>query len=347
MSASATSEMSDPGTIETPAMKKAGEAAAPPAPLPPPPPPSPPPPPPVEERGEEEVEEVFEDASDTGEVFVRRHGLPHPPPHPEFYQPPPRPMVSTFPQLRPEDYDGTTDWSEYQIYYEQLSELNNWDEERKAAVLSVCLKGEARMVLAGLEPARRKSYHALTTALAQSFAPTEMVHLHQAELKARKRRPGETMANLGREIAKLVRLAYPTADQATREVIGINAFLEAIPGPASEMKLHVIKGRPRTLQEAVAHATEVDAVMEAECRKTSRKRGDVRVVGASDDDHQGEITRLREELEKTKEELREFKKKVVRGPPKEVVCYGCGKPGHYRRDCKAKVQGNGPRRLDQ
>ena len=63
------------------------------------------------------------------------------------------------------------------------------------------------------------------------------------------------MVDLGRDVAKLVWLAYPTADAATREVIGINSFLEALPGPAFEMKLHVIKGRPRTLQEAVAHAT--------------------------------------------------------------------------------------------
>ena len=76
-------------------------------------------------------------------------------------------------------------------------------------------------------------------------------------------------------MAKLVRLAYPTADAATREVIGINSFLEALPGSVSKMKLHVIKGRPHTLQEAVAHATEVDAVIEAESRKTSWRRGDV------------------------------------------------------------------------
>ena len=62
---------------------------------------------------------------------------------------------------------------------------------------------------------------------------------------------------LGKGCGQLVRLAYPTADAATREVIGINSFLEALPGPASEMKLYVIKGRPRTLQEVVAHATEV------------------------------------------------------------------------------------------
>ena len=77
------------------------------------------------------------------------------------------------------------------------------------------------------------------------------------------------MVDLERDMAKLVRLVYPIADTATREVIGFNSFLEALPGTASEMKLHVIKGRPCTLQEAVAHVTEVNAVIKAESWKTS------------------------------------------------------------------------------
>ena len=295
-------------------------------------------PPPLE--GEED--EVYEDASDAGEVLLRRQP-------PLNTQPPPAPpRVSTLPAMRPDNYDGTSDWSEYLIYFEQLSELNEWDDERKAAMLSLVLRGEARVVLASMDPAKRRSYFALKEAMSSSFAPTEMMHLHRAELKARKKQPGESMLTLGREIAKLVRQAYPTADAATRETLGINSFLEALPGPASEMKLHVIKGRPRTLQEAVAHATEVDAVIEAESRKNARKRGDVRMVKGGPDD---EVTILREELKSVREEL----EKMKRGGSdfrrkREVVCFGCGKSGHIRRNCreveKKPVQGNGERRQD-
>ena len=158
----------------------------------------------------------------------RRRDDPRQPVRQLYHPPPARPVVSTSPQMRPEDYDGTTDWSEYLIYFEQLAELYGWDEEKKAAILGVCLRGEARVVLAGLDPARSCNT-ALTTALPKVF-PKEMVHVHQAELKARKKKGDESMGDLGRDIAKLVRLAYPTADTATREVIGINAFLEALPG---------------------------------------------------------------------------------------------------------------------
>ena len=85
-------------------------------------------------------------------------------------------------------------------------------------------------------------------------------------------------------MAKLVRLAYSTVVAATRGVTGINSFLEALPGPASEMKLHVIKGRPLTLQEAVAHATKIKAVIEMESQKTTCRRGDVHMVEPAEEE---------------------------------------------------------------
>ena len=63
------------------------------------------------------------------------------------------------------------------------------------------------------------------------------------------------MAELGRDIVRLVNLAYPQSVMATRETLSINAFLDALRGPAIETRLHIIKGRPRMLQEAAAYAT--------------------------------------------------------------------------------------------
>ena len=137
-----------------------------------------------------------------------------------------------------------------------------------------------------------------------------MVHLYQAELKACRKKRDESKADLRRDISKLVSLPFPTADTPMREVLGINALLEAISGPASEIKLHEIKGRPHNLQEAVAHATEVEAVIEANNRKSCQRRWYVRVLGSVEDDLAEDIKNLQADLAKTQKELKEAQKDV-------------------------------------
>ena len=75
-------------------------------------------------------------------------------------------------------------------------------------------------MLARLDVAQRRSNHA--TALAHSFALEEMVHLHQAELKARRKKGNESMADLGRDVAKLVRLANPIAEKLNHKIFAIS-----------------------------------------------------------------------------------------------------------------------------
>ena len=95
---------------------------------------------------EAKEEEVFEDASVAGKVFMRR-AAPRPPVQRADYFPPPvHPMVSTSPSIKPERFDDTSDWSEYKTFLDQLAELYRWDEERKALMLGICLRREARIV---------------------------------------------------------------------------------------------------------------------------------------------------------------------------------------------------------
>ena len=105
----------------------------------------------------------------------------------------------------------------------------------------------------------------------------------------------------------------------------------------------------------MAHATEVDAVIEGESRKTSRWREDVWMVEPADEELRQEVKCLKEDLMQTKKELKEAQRegkarKDGQRPLEEVTCYGCGKKGHYRRNCPRNQeadQGNESRRLDQ
>ena len=92
---------------------------------------------------------MFEDTSDAGEVFLQLRDIPKPPVPTGGPFHLPHPHVSAPSHIKPEYYDVTTDWTECQIYFDQLG-LYGWEDERKAMVLGVYLKGKSRMVLAGL-----------------------------------------------------------------------------------------------------------------------------------------------------------------------------------------------------
>ena len=46
------------------------------------------------------------------------------------------PLVGRPVSANPEHYDGTDDWLDYIVYFEQLAELNGWDKPTMAIVLT-------------------------------------------------------------------------------------------------------------------------------------------------------------------------------------------------------------------
>ena len=284
----------------------------------------------IEHPGEVGTPEVERDESEV------RLGQPrYPPDFPDGLR---HPLVGRPVSPKPEAYDGTEDWQDYLVYFEQLAELNGWDRPTMAIVLGLCLKGAARTVLTGLSLAERRNYRALKDALTQNFNPPQKLHLYMAELKARKRRPHESLVDLGRDIARLTRLAYPAADPATRETIGINAFLDSMPGPAIEIRLHVIKGHPTTLQEAVAYAMEVDVILESQA--PSSKRSNVRTLGDTETENpKSELQVLAEALQKLEKRLDALdKRSKFQRSKANVKCYNCGKMGHFKSTCRAPLK---------
>ena len=254
-------------------------------------------------------------------------------------------------RMNPDPYDGTGDWEEYQAYFEQLAYMHGWDRVTMAMVLGISLRGAARSVLTSFTLEQRKDYRSLVKALKQNFSPAQKVHTYLAELKCRKRKPNETLACLGRDIARLVRLAYPQADQATKDTIGINALLDALPGPAIETRLHILRGQPATLQEAVAFAMEVDSVIESTGMKAPVRRGQVNQVDSEGSDS-AELKCLAEALKRLESKIESMKRDSRGNRPRrrdlsDVTCYNCGNKGHYKRDCKApKNSGNEGGRRD-
>ena len=293
-------------------------------------------------RGEAGANEPGEARAPAGAVGGAVGGAPHP-----------------WIRLAPDTYDGSGDWEEYSVYFHQLSIVNGWDEPTQAIMLGLNLRGQARAVLTGLSPPERLNLLAIERALQQNFSPTQQQHSYLSKLRARKRKANEPLPELSREIARLVRMAYPRADQATREQIAINAFTDSFPGPAIEIRLHLIRGQPQTLQEAVALAMEVDSVLESSKPQTVARRGVQMVTGSPEEDPELELTESQKQLKTMAEALSsleakfkswEKSQKKPQRSKKDIKCFNCGKKGHFQRECRAprkpKDQGNDQGRAD-
>ena len=130
------------------------------------------------------------------------------------------------------------------------------------------------------------------------------------------------MADLEKDIAKLVSLAYPPVDTPTRQVLRINAVFRDTSRACLPDEAGCDQGKAST-----AHATDVDAVIEADDRKSSGRTGDVRVLGSGEDDLAEEVKKLQADLARTHKELKEAQRDVVRKktwkwPLRDVTCYG-------------------------
>ena len=57
-------------------------------------------------------------------------------------------------EARPDDFDGSdkTEWVDYIVHFEQCAAINNWPDSRKAQMLSIRLKDQARTLLSDLTP---------------------------------------------------------------------------------------------------------------------------------------------------------------------------------------------------
>ena len=79
----------------------------------------------------------------------------------------------------------------------------------------------------------------------------------KAQLACRRRKPGESIPELGIDIPKLMCLVYPGAWQSTTEELGMNAFFTALDDV--ELQTQCRMANPNSLQEAIQAAQRIES----------------------------------------------------------------------------------------
>lgn len=174
------------------------------------------------------------------------------------------------------------------------------------------LKDPATQVLWDYGEDTPKSLKKLTKALRRRYGGETQVDKYKMELKARRRKKGETLEELHTDIRRLAVLTFPKMGQADREGISCDYFIDALAD--LDLILQVRQQNPKTLDEAlrVAQRLEIWAKNTDHLRneeKRSREDKRVREVMKADKPDQ-KTESLAKAHEALKREMAEYKKQT-------------------------------------
>lgn len=257
-------------------------------------------------------------------------------------------------KVKPATYDGTGSWLDYKAHFDVCAELNQWSERDKGLYLAVSLRGQAQGVFGNLAD-KSKDYKELVKALEDRFAPPHQTELHRSQLKERRQRASETLSALGQDIKRLVNLAYPTAPNEVRETLAKEHFIDAL--LSSDMRLRIKQARPKSLNDAIQHAVELEAFNRAE-RRNLVVEDHSRVVTEETEQPrrslEADVKKLQETVEELGRSFNNWKRQgqhrganrySTSGPSglsyfgqQKRKCFQCGKEDHLKRQCPSLRQ---------
>lgn len=233
--------------------------------------------------------------------------------------------------IRLKDYDGKSSWKSYIAQFERIGRMNAW--ENKTDMLWIHLTGDALTFAEELPDASLLAFDELCYHLAHRFGSDRLTNVYKAELLNRRRKPAESLPELGQAIRQLVNYAYPKFNGDAKEEVAMEKFLDTL---QPEIRKNIYQQNPTSLNEAVEKGLKFEAWGLVEETKHGVSKSSVRVAaveGETDEKKQEETeqVRLLKDLQQKVNDLQ-----ITRGQRKDVTCYHCGKVGHISRECYAR-----------
>jgi len=164
-------------------------------------------------------------------------------------------VTSSYVSNRLGRYDGTTCLETFLARFDPCVKYMGWNAEDQQFNLSVSLDGVAGQILWDAEA--RSTVEGTIQLLRNRFGNVNQAERFCAELKARKRRPGESLQELYQDVCRLMSLAYPGPTSDLSNIVGRDAFLEALCDNA--LRVRILEKYPPDLDEALRIACQLEA----------------------------------------------------------------------------------------
>ena len=262
---------------------------------------------------------------------------------------------TTRPNIMPDKYDGSTDWADYETHFDSCQTINNWSDAQAVRYLSACLRGPALRLL----NERRQTewtYNDLKSKLAMRFSSSKQAESYLLELRGRKRRPNESLQELGRNIRELTTKAYPGFDLDGIDRLAKMHFSDAIQNP--EIRTGIFHSKAKSLDEMIAAAITTETFLLTESQRSWRKNTHNRVVEVEQTSQRDLQRNIDLAVEKAVRQAMS-QQNDERNPrtnqnkqPRTIVCFYCNKPGHsetncFRKQSDLRQEAHNPSRTDR
>ena len=182
--------------------------------------------------------------------------------------------------IKIDKYDGSSCVEVFLCQFEGIADYNDWDEEDKLVHLKAALTGTASYLV---YESRGLTYEDMKEKLRTRYGTREQQERFKVELRTRRRSHNESLQDLSHDIERLVALAYPDTSSELRDVLGRDAFIDALNNTSLEFK--VKEKETPTLAKALTTALRLEALYKS--KKTaddfSKPRHPVRFGGSQPD----------------------------------------------------------------
>ena len=253
--------------------------------------------------------------------------------------------------MKPPRFEGKEHCIEsHLVQFEIVAKRNGWDDSEKADFLKCSLVGEASQLLRDLSESA--TYDDIVYKLRQRYGTIEQLESFRMELKQRKRRPGESLSSLLKDIRRIFTLAFPGPPNYMTELAAKDAFVEGLDD--RELMIKVCEREPETLDQAYRIAERMELYQKIPDSKgvefKAKQSSKVRAMAAEDDSvlkavmethrlMQKQLTMISESLAKDRvsNKKRDETEKTP-GTRAKGRCHNCHELGHYRFECPALVK---------
>eukprot|EP00731_Ephydatia_muelleri_P035045 Em0093g14a len=241
--------------------------------------------------------------------------------------------MASRPLVLPDSFSGEGNWSQWIYHFENVAEVNEWEDAKRVLWLKVRLTGRAQIAYQQLSDITRANYGDTKKALKERFEPASQTARYLAEFENRRKKKTEGWADFAEDLRSLVEKAYPALQEEAKAQIALSHYLRHLDQPMTSFS--VKQRTPKSLDEAIESGAVGVPLMDSKTHPEVEEAEIGTVASRSSSQLQdGLVHQLLQRLDKIEHELRrperERDEKASDGQrsPRSVTCWNCGRRGH-------------------